>query len=167
MGAMRVEVLEARREDVPILRRLMQLYLYDLGTLDGWDVGADGLFGSAARIEGFWTDPRRRSFLARVDGVLAGFVLIRDGAHFAGEGTREISEFFVLRKHRRRGVGEEVAQRTFDAFPGKWEVTELASNTEAQQFWRRVIGRYTTGRFEDVARPDGNGRLHRFDNSQR
>ena len=131
------------------------------------DIDDDGLYGRAAWIETFWTDPRRRSFLARVDGVLAGFVLIRDGAHFAGEGTREISEFFVLRRFRRRGLGEEVARRVFDMFPGRWEITELASNTEAQQFWRRVIGRYTTGRFEDLARPDGNGRLHRLDNSQR
>src|SRR2546426_3847548 len=124
---MNVEVGEARREDTPVLRRLMQLYLYDLGTIDGWDIGDDGLYGSEARIESFWTDPKRRSFLIGVGGGLAGFALIRDGAYFAGDGTREISEFFVLRKYRRGRVGERAVTRVFDMFPGKWEVAELAS----------------------------------------
>jgi predicted acetyltransferase len=164
---MDLELREARLEDTPVLRRLMQLYLYDLGTIDGWDVGDDGHYGREVWIETFWTDPRRRSFLVHVDGRLAGFALIRDGAHFAGEGTREISEFFVLRKYRRRGVGERVARRVFDMFPGRWELTELESNVEAQAFWRRVLGRYIGDRFEDVPRPDGRGRLQRFDNSRR
>jgi predicted acetyltransferase len=164
---MDVEVTEGRAEDTPVLRRLMQLYLYDLGTIDGWEIGDDGLYGSEARIESFWHDPRRRSFLVRVDGELAGFVMIRDGAHFAGDGTREISEFFVLRGYRRRGVGERVARRVFDMFPGGWEVTELASNVEARAFWRQVIDRYTGGRFTDVPRPDGRGVMQRFDNSRR
>src|SRR5438445_444520 len=131
---MNVEVREARREDTPVLRRLMQLYLYDLGTIDGWDIGDDGLYGIEARIEGFWTDPNRRSFLVRVDGKLAGFALVRDGAHFAGDGTREISEFLILRRYRRRGAGERVARRVFDMFPGRWEVTELGSNVGAPAF---------------------------------
>jgi hypothetical protein len=38
---------------VPVLRRLMQLYLYDLGTIDGWDISPDGRFGNARSIERF------------------------------------------------------------------------------------------------------------------
>src|SRR2546425_10075928 len=164
---MNVEVREARREDTPVLRRLMQLYLYDLGTIDGWDIGDDGLYGIEARIEGFWTDPNRRSFLVRVDGKLAGFALVRDGAHFAGDGTREISEFLILRRYRRRGAGERVARRVFDLFPGRGEVTELGSNVEAQAVWRRGSGRYTGGRLQDVPRPRGRGQKQRFGNSPR
>src|SRR5207245_11316315 len=102
---MDVELREAGREDTPVLLRLMQFYLYDLGTIDGWDVGDDGLYGTAALIEGFWTDPKRRSFLVRVGGRLAGFVLIRDGADFAGEGTRETNGLCALPRYRRRGGG--------------------------------------------------------------
>jgi predicted acetyltransferase len=165
MGAVNVDVREARPDDRPALRRLMQLYLYDFATLEGWDLGDDGLYGDARRIESFWRDPLRRSFFVCVDGELAGFVIVREGAHFAGEGTREISEFFVLRRYRRRRVGEEVARSMFDAFPGRWEVAETARNVEAQAFWRAVIGRYTRGRYEELARPDGNGVVQRFDNS--
>src|SRR3989442_14363174 len=140
---MNVEVREARREDTPVLRRLMQLYLYDLGTIDAWDLGDDGLYGTEARIEGFWTEPNRRSFLVRVDGKLAGFALVRDGAHFAGDGTREISEFLILRRYRRRGAGEPVGPCVFDMFPGRGEVPELGGNIQGQAVWRAANGTQT------------------------
>lgn len=153
-----VSLDKAGPDDIPVLRRLMQLYLYDIGSPDGWDVGRDGLFGNAGRIERFWTEPGRHSFLIRVDGVLAGFALVRDGAWFAGAGTREVSEFFVLRRFRRRGVGGRVATALFDMFPGRWEVVQMDSNAGAQAFWRAVIGRYTGGVFEDGERAGEYGR---------
>lgn len=159
-----VSLAEAGPDDIPVLRRLMQLYLYDLGSVDGWDIGRDGLFGNAERIERFWTEPRRHSFLVRVDGILAGFALVRDEAWFAGAGTREVSEFFVLRRYRRHGIGERVARRLFDRFPGPWEVVEMESNVDAQAFWRAVIGRYTGGAFDDSERTikDGRRRVQHF-----
>jgi predicted acetyltransferase len=164
---MDVEVRLAGPDDRPVLRRLMQLYLYDFATIARWDIGGDGLYGNAERIEGFWTDPGMSAFLIRADGALAGFALVRERAYFAGAGTRDISEFFVLRRHRKRGVGERAARRLFDLFPGRWEVAELASNAEAQAFWRRVIDRYTGGRFEEAPRPDGQGVMQRFDSTAR
>src|SRR5215831_3606082 len=157
---MKIELRAARPEDFPALRRLMQLYLYDFAAIDDWSIGADGLYGNAQVIEGFWTDPRMTSYLVHVDGVLAGFALVRDGA-------RDISEFFILRRHRRQGIGAEVARRMFDAFPGKWEVTQLTRNVEAQTFWRRIIGEYTRGRYVEQPRPDGRGIMQRFDTRRR
>lgn len=157
-GAPEVSLEKAGPDDVVVLRRLMQLYLYDIGSADGWDVGREGLFGNAERIERFWTEPGRHSFLIRIDGVLAGFALVRDEAWFAGAGTREVSEFFVLRRFRRRGVGERVATTLFNMFPGRWEVVQMDSNVDAQAFWRAVIARYTGGNFEDGERSGEGGR---------
>ena len=164
---MKIELTPARAQDLPVMRRLMQLYLYDFAAIDDWAIGDDGLYGNTTIIEGFWTDPKLTSYLVRVDGTLVGFVLVRDGAYFAGNGTRDISEFFILRRHRRRGVGSEVACRLFDRYPGKWEVTQLTRNVDAQTFWRRVIGKYTGGRYDERARPDGRGVMQRFDNGRR
>jgi len=162
---MKVELRKARAKDTPVLRRLMQLYLYDFAAIDGWTMHADGTYGDGH--EDYWTDPKRTSFLVYVDGALGGFVLIRDWARFAGEGTREISEFFVLRRYRRQGVGGEAARQVFDMFPGKWELTQITSNTAAQVFWRQVIGEYTGGRYLEQPRPDGEGTMHRFDKPRR
>jgi predicted acetyltransferase len=164
---MKIELTPARAQDLPVMRRLMQLYLYDFAAIDDWAIGDDGLYGNTTIIEGFWTDPKLTSYLVRVDGALVGFALVRDGAYFAGNGTRDISEFFILRRHRRQGIGGEVARKLFDAFPGRWEVTQLTSNVEAQTFWRRVIGEYTGGRYDELPRPDGRGVMQRFDTKRR
>jgi predicted acetyltransferase len=145
---MKIELTPARAQDLPVMRRLMQLYLYDFAAIDDWAIGDDGLYGNTTIIEGFWTDPKLTSYLVRVDGALVGFVLVRDGAYFAGNGTRDISEFFILRRHRR-------------------QVTQLTSNVEAQTFWRRVIGEYTGGRYDELPRPDGRGVMQRFDTKRR
>jgi predicted acetyltransferase len=165
-----VEVTPARPEEVPLLRRLMQLYLYDLAAIDGWDLADDGTYGSAERIERFWTEADRHAFVVRVDGRVAGFVLVRRGAQTTNDpDTHEVSEFFVLRRYRRRTVGEQVARQVFDRLPGRWEVVEMASNVDAQAFWRAVIGRYTGGRFEDFDWQRGGlgHRVQRFDTGRR
>ena len=60
-----------------------------------------------------------------------------------------MDEFFVMRKYRRIGVGSAFATRLFDMFPGRWEVAEVAPNTNGAAFWRAVIGKYTDGHFEE------------------
>jgi predicted acetyltransferase len=146
---MNVELRPAAADDIPILRRLMQLYLYDLASAEGWDISDDGTYGNAARIETFWSEADRGSFLIRADGRLAGFVLMRKGTYFSGDDAREISEFFVLRKYRRREVGRRAAVEVLEAFPGRWEVAAMEWNVEAQAFWRSVIGAYTHGAFDE------------------
>ena len=129
---------------MPLVRRLIQLYIYDLGG-DRWGVEADGTFGSPGWHRRFWRRDHGHHFVVRLDGRPAGFALVRERAHFAGAGVREISEFFVLRKYRRRGVGTRAARALFARFPGRWEVAVLTWNP-AQRFWRGVIRRVALGR---------------------
>jgi predicted acetyltransferase len=60
-----------------------------------------------------------------------------------------MDEFFVMQKYRRQGVGEHVATCLFDRFAGTWEVGEIPNNVNGQAFWRKVIGRYTGGHYEE------------------
>jgi len=147
----RIEILDAPEQDRPILCRLVELYLYDFSEFTGWDVGDNGRFGDRI-LDGCWTEPWRHPFLIKVDGKLAGFAIVDDRSHLSGDPqTRDMKEFFVLRKYRGRGVGASVATQLFDRFPGNWEVRELAKNVAALAFWRAVIARYTDGRFVEVA----------------
>jgi len=138
---------------VPLVRRLIQLYIYDLGG-DRWGVEADGTFGSPGWHRRFWRRDHGHHFVVRLDGRPAGFALVRERAHFAGAGVREISEFFVLRKYRRRGVGTRAARALFARFPGRWEVAVLTWNP-AQRFWRGVIRRVALGRVSASRRHHG------------
>jgi predicted acetyltransferase len=118
-------------------------------------VSEGGTFGDAEVIERFWAfGADRTGYLIHADERLAGFALIREGSYYGSPGMREISEFFVLRLHRRQHIGERVAVMLFDRYPGLWEVRELGWNVPAQTFWRTVIGRYTAGAFTETSRHD-------------
>ena len=147
---MNVEIIPIPEDHQAVLLQLWQLYVYDFSEMDGGDVKEDGRYGSAVDLGEYWRDPRRHPYFVRVDGTLAGFVLVhRRGRLVDDPDVTRMSEFFVMRKYRRRGVGALVATRIFDRFPGRWEVWEIERNVAAQAFWRRVIGRYTGGRFEE------------------
>ncbi len=110
--------------DKPVLRHLIELYLYDFSEFTGEDVGDHGLFGYRY-LDHYWTEPDRHPFFIRVGERLAGFVLVRKCPGDDGDSESSIAEFFVMRKYRRRGVGRVAARRVFDMFPGRWEVTAL------------------------------------------
>ncbi len=162
---MDVQVTAAGADERARLGALFELYTYDFSELLGLDVGDDGRFG-ARSLDVYWSAPRRHPFLIRVDGRLAGFALVHGQSHLTGdEAVTDMAEFFVLRKYRRRGVGERAARFLFDRFRGRWEVREKRENQAATAFWRRVIARYTGGRFDEVAVDDERwrGPVQRFD----
>lgn len=61
-----------------------------------------------------------------------------------------MEQFFVLRRYRKAGHGLALARHVFEHHPGTWEVGQMPGNTAARQFWRRVVGQVTQGRFIEV-----------------
>lgn len=135
---MKIEVSPAKVEDKPILRNLLELCLHDYSEFNGKDVNEHGLF-DYPYLDHYWTEAGRYPFLVKVEGKLAGFVLVRDLAIAEGEPLWQIAEFFILRKYRRQGIGREVAHQMFERFVGRWEVTQEKGNLPAQQFWQRIM----------------------------
>lgn len=158
----KITVLPASRADKPLLRRLMELYLYDFSEFTEEDVNEHGLYGYEY-LDHYWTQSERHAFLIRVDDNLAGFVLVRTLHLDSGEVIHTISEFFIMRKYRGQSVGREVAYRIFDRFPGRWRVGQRQENRGAQIFWRKVIGEYTDGRFEESTHPRWDGPMQTFE----
>ena len=140
----------------PLLERLSEFYLYDYTDFTDWDVGEDGRFAREAWGHGLWARSGRHALLLRVAGKPAGFAIVDERSPLqGGEDRRYVAEFFVLRKYRRRGYGAAMARAVFDRFPGGWHVLQMRDNRAAQSFWRRVIGKYTGGRFAEVRNADG------------
>ena len=149
---MNLTLTPASPDEKPILERLMQLYLYDFTEFDGTDVNDQGLYLDKY-LPLYWEEPHRRPFFIRVDGKLAGFVLVRldiDGLIDSPRKVHQIAEFFVLKKYRRYGVGKFAAKWVFDEFPGVWEVEQIATNLPAQAFWRKIISRYTHNNYREM-----------------
>jgi predicted acetyltransferase len=144
-----LDIIPATIGDKSVLRQLIELYQYDWsGISPDLDVDAHGLYGYDY-LDHYWTEKERYPFLVRVNGRYAGFVLVNDYVLVPGN-QRSMAEFFVMRKYRRQGVGKRVAFEIFDRLPAKWEVRQVNENTVGVQFWRKVIGEYTGGKYQET-----------------
>ena len=142
---MDVEVVRAIRSEREVVSRLLELNAYEFSRVDGRSIGADGCYGYRY-TDAYWSEPTRVPYLIRADGELAGLALV------SGVGAvLHVSEFLVLPKFRRAGVGTEAARQVFAAHPGPWQVRQIAGHEQATQFWQRAIPATFT---EDV---DGDG----------
>jgi predicted acetyltransferase len=141
---MSVELVAASVNDKAVLRRLLQLYHYDFSEWNGDDVDEHGEFAHVY-LDHYWTDLDSHPFLIRYAGRWAGFALVRT------KGVNDMSEFFVMRKYRRTGVGGEAARRIFAMFPGAWQVRQLSGNDAATRFWHAVV----PGGYEETVTEEG------------
>lgn len=164
---MGVSLIAAEHAQRPLLESLFQFYHYDFAELLGGQVGPEGRFATPS-LEPYWQDAWRHPFLVRVDEHLAGFALVQGRSRITGAAdTWDVAEFFVMRQHRRSGVGSRVACEVFDRFRGKWEIRQIRANKPATAFWRAVVSRYTGGRFTEVIYDDERwrGPVQSFDNT--
>jgi len=164
---MNIQLHTPSRSDRNLVRHLMELYQYDFSEFDGQDLDEHGCFGYGD-LDYFWFEPTHAAFLITVDEKLAGFVLIDDEVVIPGN-ERSITEFFIMRKYRRRGVGKQVAMEVFRRIPAKWEVRVIVQNPPAQAFWRRIIAEYTRDEYQEkqLDNDDWAGPVFYFDNRLR
>jgi len=164
-----VAVTDAARAQAPIIQNLMQLYTHDFsefwgGTARG-DLNAQGLF-DAYPLDEYWSRPNWSALFIWCRGALAGFSLINDETHSELPANQNMGEFFVLRKHRGRGVAQFAAETIFSLHPGSWEVAVTRKNTRAREFWRKSMlrsGQASNIQELDLQNTRWNGPIFRFD----
>ncbi len=136
---MKIELTPVKEEEKTILGHLLELYNHDFSEFEETDVNSVGLFGYSY-LDCYWTDDRRYAYFIKVDGKLAGFVMVCDYCYVSKDkDTLFMSEFFVMRKYRRTGIGEYAAKHVFNLFKGKWELTLHPKNVNAVKFWTKII----------------------------
>jgi predicted acetyltransferase len=83
-----------------------------------------------------------------VDGEIAGFALVSLDVPkeymklSSADKINIISDFFIMRKYRRKGVGIKVAISLFEQFHGTWEIRQAFPNKNAYDLWKHVIKKY-------------------------
>jgi predicted acetyltransferase len=134
-----IQLVPAAPEQEPIMANLLELYAHDFSEFQHLELAADGRFGYK-HLPLYWSDPDRHAFLVKVNGRLAGLVLVKRGSEVSeGALVWDVGEFFVVRGYRRQGVGTKVAHEVWRRFPGPWKVRVMQSNHEALKFWQRAI----------------------------
>jgi predicted acetyltransferase len=159
--ALRLEKVQAK--DKSVLRRLVELYLYDFSEYDQADVNEHGLY-EYEYIDNYWTEPGRHAFFFRVDEKLAGFGLVRE-IQEENRTVHSLAEFFVMRKYRRQKAGSHFAGMLFDLLPGWWHVAQEEANLPSRAFWRKVITEYTGGQYSEISLPGWAGPVQEFDSA--
>jgi predicted acetyltransferase len=138
------ELIAATRSHKSILADLLQFYIEEFSAFVTVPVGVDGRF-VYKNLPLYWTEAGRHPFLIRVGTEWAGFVFVKKGSEVSGPETSrddncwDMAEFFVLDKHRRRGLGSNVAHAVWRAFPGRWEVRVMEWHKAAHAFWSESI----------------------------
>ena len=147
---MNVELRPVQSEEKEILKNLLEKYDYEFSQYDMRDVNKLGLYGYKY-LDFYWAEENRWAYFIVVDGKLAGFVMVTDLPEVEGTETDfQISEFFVMYKYRRGGVGREAFFRVLDKHKGRWQLRRHPKNIPSVHFWDNVIGEYTKGKFEII-----------------
>jgi predicted acetyltransferase len=154
----KLEVVRASSQQQAVVANLLELYAHDFSEFLDVKPNDDGRFGYK-NLELYWSDPSRHPFLVRLDGSLAGVVLVKRGSEVSGNrDVWDMVEFFVLRGFRRRGIGTRIALDVWGKFPGPWEVRVMQRNDSACQFWRNAVSTFagngaSSSRFEKNGEP--------------
>ncbi len=138
-----VDLLPLGAGDKPVIANLMQLYLHDSSEFEPRELSAHGMF-DYAWLDSYFTAPDREAHLITVAGRPAGFALARcdvDG----DDGAWNVSEFFVVRRHRGRGVAAQAAGLLFQRHPGPWTLSYLLANAAASRFWPNLVSVQASG----------------------
>ena len=166
---MTVKLTPVTENERQTLWRLLQLYEHDHSEFIGTQISDDATY-EYTYFDSYFTDDDRFAFLIYSGEQLAGFVMINSYQYLTeNKDGRSIAEFFVLRSHRRKSVGQQAALAILERFRGRWEIREHANNVGAIAFWRSLIDDYTKGDFVETI-PDHNiwpVPVQSFDNSSK
>jgi predicted acetyltransferase len=143
---MDIQVVKVNNDEKEILQKLLELYCYEWSQYNKLDVNQSGSYEFA--LLDCWTKENHYPFFIKVDGKLAGFVLVDKDFAVRKDYDFAMSEFFVMHKYRTSGVGRHAAKTIFNMFHGKWEVMCHPDNIKSIYFWKKIIDECTNGKFE-------------------
>jgi predicted acetyltransferase len=153
IGSGEVSLEPATLRDAAVLSNLLELYSHDLSDVFALEPGADGRFGYK-KLPLYWLEPESRfPFLIHAGARLAGFALVTRGSPASVDPNDfDIAEFFVLRRHRRSGVGRRAAFLLWNRFGARWIVRVSEGNQTGVRFWADVTAEYTSGTAVETTR---------------
>ena len=125
-----------------ILSNLLELYCHDMSEWLDVEPDEQGRFSKHYDTLACWENGGS-VFIAKHGDVPIGFAIVQSAQHFMGTCKWDLKEFFILRKHRRTGAGQRLAEFVWDTSPERWLVRVHSANRPAVPFWRRTIESYS------------------------
>src|SRR5688500_11494834 len=104
----------AEWQDKTVLRRMLELYQYDMTDFWPQDLNVHGEHGFIG-AERYLRNPKLKGYFFLVESKYAGFGLIDPDVSLPGN-EYWMGQFFVLKQYRRLGIGRKAAHFIFDQF---------------------------------------------------
>jgi predicted acetyltransferase len=148
----------AASSEKSVIAGMMQQYLQELSAFTGQHPVGNGRF-QYPFLELYWHEKTRHPFIIRGGKSVIGFAFVREV-----KGGCTMAEFFIKSEHRKQGHGRKAAHTIFRLFPGRWAVRQQLMNSDAQTFWRRVIGEVDSkyGERIETTKDGRSGTVQRF-----
>lgn len=129
--------ISASRSDRQVVSNLLQLYLYDMASMNFFPVEPNGQYAYDF-LDRFWEHP----YLLYENEALAGFALVTSRCFITQKSPCWfMAEFFVLRPHRRKNLGRRAVREILARHPGNWHVANMVQNVAADAFWSKSLTR--------------------------
>ena len=154
---MKIDLTDARETaiDREWLTNVYPFYLHDLSGFDDhyYTLNDRGLW-EPDYLPSWLEDGPDHPLIFNESGGRVGFALVNEAPspHLRPGIRFRVSEFFVLRRFRRSGIGRRAAMALFNRFQGRWQLSVLPRNKAAISFWLQVINEYAGGLYQETSK---------------
>jgi len=148
---MKVTLRKVELGEREILANLLEKFYYEFSQYTKVDVNNLGLYGYQYLDCYWWEGQNRFAYFIEVSGKLAGFIMINDYHEFKDRKVDFVlSEFFVMYKYRRSGIGKEAFLKALELHKGTWCLSAHPRNENSIYFWNSVVNGYSNGNYEVI-----------------
>lgn len=124
------------------IENVYPFYLHDLSEFQEsiYHLNEDGIW-RPDYLPVWFSAPGARPMVIRDGSQRIGFAFVGQApfSYRSFDVDQRLSEFFILRPWRGRGLGRAAAIAVLRSLPGTWELFTLRSNRPAQAFWEKVL----------------------------
>ena len=155
-----IKLYRADKTEKSIIRKMIELYLYDFSEYNLADINEHGEYGYD-RLDDYWTDNSRYPYIINYKGKKCGFAFVRE-IFEKDEMINNIAEYFIMRKYRKKGIGRYIAFKIFSMNKGKWQINVLDCNKPAIIFWENIIKEHSKNDYRIIKNIDWDGPVFEF-----
>jgi predicted acetyltransferase len=137
-----MKLKEINIEEKQKLEKLIQLYLHDISAYFKIDFNSNSceyLYDLSTYFK------NNKAYFIEVNNNIVGFILLD-----INEDNYEISEIFILNNYKHNHYGEQAITTIFNMYKGNWVIKAVPNSHIAENFWNKVINKYTNNNYKVI-----------------
>jgi predicted acetyltransferase len=132
-----IKLVIAKKTEIKILEKLLQLYLHDISSY--FPIDFDSANGNYIyySLDKYFNNTNNNAYFIKIEDNIVGFILVDRNAD-----SYVLQEMFVLNNYKNKGLGEKAVCSLFNQKRGRWIIKSLPCSPLAEKFWNKAISNY-------------------------